>query len=106
MVKYVNLDHSSFTSADVVRRFWDLQTLGNSDKQDESMTPRDTALLQEFHSSYSIEDQRRDVSLTRKGNITLPSNQHNAERLFHRLTQRLEGNVALERCNTIICWTT
>jgi len=35
------------------------------------------------------------VSLPRKENITLPSDHHKAERLFRRLEQRLEGNVAL-----------
>jgi hypothetical protein len=94
-VNYVNLGQSSFASDDVVRRFWDLETLGITEKQDKSMNARDTALLQEFHASYSLEDQRRVVSLPRKGNITLPSNRHNAEILFHRLEQRLEGNVAL-----------
>jgi len=97
MVNYVNLYQSYFTSDDVVRRFWDLETLWISNKQDKSMNARDTTLLQGFHASYSLEDQRRGVSLPRKGNITLPSNQHNAERLFHRLEQRLEGNVALRR---------
>jgi len=97
MVNYVNLDQSSFTSDEVVRRFWDLQTLGISDKQDKSMNARNTTLLQEFHASFSFEDQRRVVSLPRKGNITLPSNQHNAERLFHRLEQRLEGNFSLRQ---------
>jgi len=95
MVNYVNLDQSSFTSDDIVHRFWDLETLGISDKQHKSMNARDTALLHEFHASYSLEDQQRVVSLPRKGNITLPSNQLNAERLFHRLEQRLEGNVIL-----------
>jgi hypothetical protein len=96
MVNYVNLGQSSFTSDDV-RRFWDLETLGISDKQDKSMNARDTILLQEFHASFALEDLRRVVSLPRKGNITLSSNQHNAERLFHRLEQRLEGNVALRQ---------
>ena len=97
MVNYVNLDQSSFTSDDVVRHLWDLEILGISDKQDKSMNARVTALLQEFHASYSLEDQRRVVSLPRKGNVALPSNQHNAERLFHRLGQRLAGNVALRQ---------
>ena len=48
MVKYVNLDQSSFTSDDVVRRFGDLETIGNSDKQDKSMNTRDTALRQDY----------------------------------------------------------
>jgi len=34
MVNYVDLDQSSFTSDGVVRRFWDIETLGISDKQD------------------------------------------------------------------------
>jgi len=59
------------------------------------MNARDTALLQAFHASYSLEDQRRIVSLPRKGIIPLPSNRLNAERLFRRLEQRLERNVAL-----------
>jgi hypothetical protein len=97
MVNYVELGQSTFTSDDDVRRFWDLETLGITDKQDKFMSARDTALLREFHASYALEDQRRVVSLPRKGNITLPSNHHNAERLFHRLEQRLEGNAALRQ---------
>jgi hypothetical protein len=85
MVNYVELGQSSFTADEDVRRFWDLETLGIMDKQDKSMSARDTALLRKFHASYSLEDERRVVSLPRKGNITLPSNHHNAERLFHRL---------------------
>ena len=59
------------------------------------MSARDAALLLDFHASYSVQDQRRVVSLPRKENITLPSNRHNAERLFSRLEERLESNVAL-----------
>jgi len=95
MANYVNLDQISCPSDDTVSRFWDLETLGITDKQEKSMSARDTALLRDFHASYSLEDQRRVVSLPRKENITLPSNYHNAERLFRRLEQRLEGNVAL-----------
>jgi hypothetical protein len=97
MVNYVELGQSSFASDDDVRRFWDLETLGITDRQDRSMSSRDTALLREFHASYFLEDQRRVVSLPRKGNITLPSNHHNAERLFHRLEQRLERNADLRQ---------
>ena len=95
MVNNVNLDQSPFTADDVVRCFGDLENLGITDKQDKSLNARDTALLRGFHASYSLEDQRRLVSLPRKGNITLPSHHHNNERLFHRLEQRLEGNVVL-----------
>jgi len=65
MVNHVNLDQSSFTSDDVVRRFWELETLGITDKQDKLMNARDTALLREFHASYSLENKRRVVSLGR-----------------------------------------
>jgi len=46
MVNYVNLDQSSFTSDEVVRRFGDLETLGISVKQDKSMNARDATLHQ------------------------------------------------------------
>ena len=59
------------------------------------MNARYTALLQEFHASYSLEDQRRVVSLPRKGNTPLPSNRLNAERQFLRLEQSLERNAPL-----------
>ena len=95
MVNYVNLNLRPLAADDVVRRFWDLETLGITDKQDKSMNARDTALLREFHASYSLQDQRMVVTLHRKGNITLPSNNHNAEGLFLRLEKRPEGNVAL-----------
>jgi hypothetical protein len=96
MVNYVNLVGISCPSDDAVHRFWDLETLVITDKQGKSMSARDTALLRDFHASLSLEDQRRVVSLPRKENITLPSNLHNAERLFHRLEKRLEDNVALQ----------
>jgi len=48
MVNYVKLGQISFTSDDVVRRFWDLETLGITDKQDKSMNAPDSALLREF----------------------------------------------------------
>ena len=53
------------------------------------MNAQDTTLLQDFHASYSLEDQRSVVSLPRKGNITLLSNQHNAVKLFQKLEQIL-----------------
>jgi len=95
MVNYVNLDQISCPSDDAVRRFWDLETLGITDKQKKSMSARDTALLRDFHASYSLQDQRRVVSLPRKENINLPSHHHNVKRLLRRLEQILEGNVAL-----------
>jgi len=56
MVNYVNLDQISCPSDDAVRRFWDLETLGITDKQKKSVSARDTALIRNFHASYSLED--------------------------------------------------
>ena len=42
MVNYVNLDQLSCPSDDAVRRFWDLETLGITDKRGKSMNPRDS----------------------------------------------------------------
>ena len=74
MVNYVNLGFSSFTSDDVVFRFWDLEALGITEKQHKSMNVQDMVLLWEFLASYSLEYQRRVVPLPRKANTTLPSN--------------------------------
>jgi hypothetical protein len=95
MVNYVNLEQTFPPSDDVVRCFWDLKTLGIKDTQDRPLSSRDSAFLREFHASYSIEDQRRVVSLARKGSITLPSNRHTAVKRFHTLEKRPERNEAL-----------
>jgi hypothetical protein len=95
MVNYVNLEQTFSPSDDVVCCFWDLETIGIKDTQGRSLSSRDSALLREFHASYSTEDQQRVVSLPRKGSITIPSNRHNSVKRFHTLEKRLEGNEAL-----------
>ena len=69
MVNYVNLGQSSFTSDDIVHRFWDLKTLGITDKQDKSMNARNST-LREFHALYSLADQWRVVFIPWKVSIT------------------------------------
>jgi hypothetical protein len=96
-VNYVNLEQTFSLSDDVIHRFWDLETLGIKDIQDKSLSARDSTLLREFRASYSIDEDRRVVSLPRKGGITIPSNRHNAEKLFYTLEQRLERNGALQQ---------
>jgi hypothetical protein len=66
VVHYVDLDQISSPPDDAVRRFWDLETLVITDKQGRSLNARYTALLRNFHASYSLEDQRSVVSLPRK----------------------------------------
>ena len=47
------------------------------------MSARDTALLRDFHAYYSLEDQRRVVSLPRKENITLPKGNVALRHVYH-----------------------
>jgi hypothetical protein len=102
-VNYVNLEQTFSPSDDVIRGFWDLETLGIKAIQDKSLSARDSALLREFRPSYSIDEERRVVSLPRKGDITLPSNRHNAEKRFHMLEQRLERNGTLRQvCHALM----
>jgi hypothetical protein len=96
-VNYVNLEQNFSTSGDVICRFWDLETLGIKDIQDKSLSARDSALIREFRASYSTDEEKRVVSLPRKGGITFPSNRHNAEKRFHTLEQRLERNGTLRQ---------
>jgi hypothetical protein len=53
---------------------------------------KDSAVLQDFHNSFRIENVRRVVSLPKKENYTLPSNRGNAENRFKLLEKRLSKN--------------
>ncbi|KAJ4430558.1 hypothetical protein ANN_19146 [Periplaneta americana] len=71
----------------------DLEIRENQDRQRSS---KDSAILQAFEDSYLIEDQRRVVSLPRKEGIIPPTNRYNAQRWFHNLEKRLQGNAHLK----------
>jgi hypothetical protein len=91
MVNYVKLNTSS-PSEDILRHFWDLETIGIMENQDRTPSLKDSALLQEFAASFCLEDQRRVVSFPRKANITVPNNRHEAEKRFLSLEKKLEQN--------------
>jgi hypothetical protein len=68
-----------------IKRFWDLETIGITAHQDKSRNTKDTAVLQDFHNSFRIENGCRVVSLPKKENVSLPSNRKNAENRFKLL---------------------
>ena len=96
VVNFINLEQTFTPSEDDLRRFWDLETIGISANQDQSLSA-DSKLLEDIQASFRMEDQRRVVSLPRKQNIALPSNKMNAEKRLNSLTKRLESNVTLKQ---------
>jgi hypothetical protein len=93
VVNYIELDHQVPHSDDAFRRLWDLDVIGITPDQGRSLSAKDSAVLQQFHSSHRTEDNRRVVSLTRKEHITLPTNRQNAEKRFQTLQYRLERDL-------------
>jgi len=93
----VNLLHSELSGPlpeEEIKRFWDLETIGITAHQDKTRDAKDSAILQAFHDSFRIEDNRRVVSLPKKI-TTLPSNKQNAENRFRSLETRLRKNTNL-----------
>ena len=94
----VNLLHSEVPGPlpeEEIKRFWDLETIGITAHQDRTQDAKDSAILQAFHDSFRIEDNRRVVSLPKKEITTLPSNKQNAENRFRSLEERLRKNTNL-----------
>ena len=60
------------------------------------MSAKDSGLLEEFHASFLIQDQRRVVSLPKKQGVALPNNKMNATRQLSSLRERLDNNEALK----------
>ena len=78
-----------------IKRFWDLETIGITPHQDKLWDTKDSAILQAFHDSFRIEENRRVVSLPKKGDVPLPNNRQNAETRFKSLETRLKKNADL-----------
>ncbi|XP_021929921.1 uncharacterized protein LOC110834758 [Zootermopsis nevadensis] len=91
MVHHISLNDIE-KSDDTQRRFWHLETIGIRETQDRARTAKETAILQEFHASYRIEDGRRVVSLPRKKDILLSDIRTMAEKRFQTLQIRLQAN--------------
>jgi len=81
MVNRITLDHSD----NDLRRFWDLETIGITPRQERALTTRDSQILQEFSDPYLIEDGRRVVRFLRKKMCELSPNRSTAERRFRAL---------------------
>jgi hypothetical protein len=97
VVNFTNSNQAFAPSDDVLRRVWDLETIGTSANHDRSLSAKDSKLLEGFRASFRIEGQRRVVSLPRKQDTALPSNKLNAEKRLNNLTKRLQSNEALKQ---------
>jgi hypothetical protein len=97
VVNFINLDQAITPSYDDLKRFWNLETIGISAKQNRSLSANDSKFLEEFRVSFGVEDQCRVVSLPRKQETTLLSNRLKAEKRFNNLTKRFENNEAMKR---------
>ena len=75
-----------------IKKFWDLETLGITAHQGKSWDTKDSVFLQAFHDSFRVEDNRRVVSLPKRENVPLPSNEQNAKNWFKSLETKLRKN--------------
>ncbi|KAJ4426981.1 hypothetical protein ANN_26780 [Periplaneta americana] len=92
IVNYIHSEQVPSYPDDILRKFWDLETLRIRENQDRQRTFKDSVILKAFEDSYFIEDKRRVVSLPRKEGVIPPTNRCNAERQFYNLEKRLQGN--------------
>ncbi len=97
VVSYIYLDQNFTPSDHDLRRFWDLETIGLSANHDRSLGAKNLKFLEEFQTSFRMENQRRVISLLRKRDIALPSNKLNAEKRLDNLIKRLESDDAVKQ---------
>lgn len=96
-VSYINLGQAASPQDDELRRFWDLETIGISLEQPQTISERDSSLLSQFHATHRLQNGRRVVSLPRKEHVSLSSNYHHAKKRFHSLERRLERDETLRK---------
>ena len=72
-VNFSNLEQKFTPSEDDFKCVWDLETIGISENHNRSLSVEDSKLLEEFQTSFHMEDQRRVVSLPWQHNIAIPS---------------------------------
>jgi len=89
-VNFSNLEQKFTPSEDDFKCVWDLESFVISENQNRSLSVEDSKLIEEFETSFHMEDQLRAVSLPRQNYIALPSNKMNAEKRLHNLPKRLE----------------
>jgi hypothetical protein len=66
VVNYIESDHEGPHSDNAFRRLCDFDIISITPGQGRSLSAKDSSILQHFHSSHRIEDNRRVVTLTRK----------------------------------------
>jgi hypothetical protein len=94
-VNFVLPDRPNMPPDDELRRFWDLEAIGITAGPDRAMSAKDSALLGEYHASFSMQE-RRVVSLPKKQGIIMSNNRMNAERRLGHLRNGLDNNKDLK----------
>lgn len=89
-VNFINIDEPSVPMNSEIRHFWDLEIMGITDNPSRALNTEDSAILEEFRTSFRVEKQRRVVSLPKKKDVALPNNLRNAEIRLSNLERRLE----------------
>jgi hypothetical protein len=96
VVNFVHSDRPYLPTDDELRRFRVLEAIGITTGPDRANSAKDSALLEAFHASFRIQDQRRVVSLPKKQGVVLPNNRMNAARRLSKLRERHDNNEALK----------
>lgn len=96
-VHNINADTSNQKLDDVVRKFWNLESIGIQPIQ-EKISTHNSELLTNFHQSFEISDGRRVVKLPWKPEIQLSSNNYEvAIQRFNSLRRKLNANTDLKQ---------
>nr|XP_042898564.1 uncharacterized protein LOC122269446 [Parasteatoda tepidariorum] len=91
-VHNVDVDTSTQELDNVVRNFWNLESIGIQPTQ-EKISPHNSELLTNFHQSFEIIDGRRVVKLPWKPEVQLSSNNYEvAIQRFKSLTRKMHAN--------------
>jgi len=83
------------------KQFWNLETIGITAHEDREWNYN---VLRDIHDSFITEVGWRVVSLPKKENVTLPTNQQNAEKRFRSLATKLKGNSNLRHVYYTLMW--
>jgi len=87
-----------------IKQLWNLETIGITAHQDREWNSKGSNVLRYFHDSFRTEGGRSVVSLPKKENVTLPTNQQNAEKKFRSLAMKLKRNANLRHVYYTLMW--
>jgi len=94
-VNFLHLEYPGPLPETEIKQFWNLETIGITAHQEREWKSKDSNFVRDFHDSFRTEGVRRVVSLPKKENATLPTNQQNAEKRFRSLATKLKRNANL-----------